>query len=187
MFRSLDEVMIFIRLVPMDVNYNISKFELHWASVAYPADRTIDAGSGCLFWPSFHPHLIAFYFYLLPHLLVTMDCIWVAFPESIGALDYTLKQGFIICKGTMGNSFRERISFILKEKLERRRERSQKGLQSDLGEFLQRERGYSTILHNWEQILELGARRKTRCSQEKWRRRLPPLMILKLSSFSENL
>ncbi|CAL2236821.1 unnamed protein product [Prunus armeniaca] len=53
MLRYSDEVKIFMKLVPMDVDYNISEFELHWISLAYPTDPTIDSSSGNLFWASF--------------------------------------------------------------------------------------------------------------------------------------
>ncbi|KAL6293658.1 hypothetical protein ACE6H2_001800 [Prunus campanulata] len=49
-----DEVMIFMRLVPIDVNYNISKFELHWTSIAYPTNPTCYHSSG-------NPDLASFY------------------------------------------------------------------------------------------------------------------------------
>ncbi|CAL8113462.1 unnamed protein product [Prunus armeniaca] len=53
MLRYSDEVKIFMKLVPMDVDYNISEFELHWISLAYPTDPTIDSSSGNLYWASF--------------------------------------------------------------------------------------------------------------------------------------
>ncbi|KAL6269237.1 hypothetical protein ACE6H2_026148 [Prunus campanulata] len=43
-----------MKLVPIDVNYNISKFELHWTSIAYPTDPTCYSSSRELSWASFY-------------------------------------------------------------------------------------------------------------------------------------
>ncbi|KAL6293286.1 hypothetical protein ACE6H2_001428 [Prunus campanulata] len=53
-----DEVMIFMRLVPMDVNYNISKFELHWTSIAYPTNSACYHSSGNPKCSSFYLHIV---------------------------------------------------------------------------------------------------------------------------------
>ncbi|KAL6283978.1 hypothetical protein ACE6H2_014907 [Prunus campanulata] len=61
-----DEVMIFTKLVPMDVNYNISKFELHWTSIAYPTNPAC-------YHSSVNPKLASFYLHcVILILLVTI-------------------------------------------------------------------------------------------------------------------
>ena len=63
-----------------------------------------------------------------------------------------------------------------------------KGVQSEVGEVLNVELEFIRLFYTYRADFgELGARRKPRCSQAKWRRKLSPLKTLKLSPFSQNL